>query len=101
MLRKCFYTFEYLDDWEKFNETLPEKEEFYRHLNIKDITDADYVHTKRVCKDFEIKHLEQYHDLHVQSDALLLAYLFENFRNMCSEMYELDPTKFLSAPGLA
>ena len=75
MLRKCFYTIEYLDDWEKFNETLPEKKEFYRHLNIKDITDADYVHTKRVCKDFEIKHLEQYHDLHVQSDALLLTCL--------------------------
>ena len=43
-----------MDDWEKFNETsLPEKEDFYRHLNIEDITDADYAHTKRVFKDFK------------------------------------------------
>ena len=53
-----------MDDWEKFNETtLPEKEYFYSHLNIDDITDADYAHAKRVCEDFEIKHLGQYHDL--------------------------------------
>ena len=45
-----------MDDWEKFNETtLPEKQEFYCNLNTEDITDADYMHTKRVCKDFEIK----------------------------------------------
>ena len=46
------------DDWEKFIETLlPEKEDFYSHLNMEDITDADYVHAKRVCKGFEIKKL--------------------------------------------
>ena len=55
---------EYMDDWEKFNElSLPEKEGFYSHLNIKDITDADYVHAKRVCKDFKIKDLRGYNDL--------------------------------------
>ena len=55
-----------MDDWEKFNETsLPEKEDFYSHLNMEDITDADYAHAKRVCKDFEIKNLEEYHDLYV------------------------------------
>ena len=43
-----------MDGWEKFNETLPEKEDLYSHLNMEDITDADYLHTKRVCKDFEI-----------------------------------------------
>ena len=67
----------------KFNETsLPEKEDFYSHLNMEDITDADYVHAKIVCKDFEIKNLGEYHDLHVQSDTLLLATVFENFRNI-------------------
>ena len=46
----------YMDDWEKFNETsLLEKEYFYSHLNMEYITDADYAHAKRVCKDFEIK----------------------------------------------
>ena len=51
LLRKDLYRYEYMDDWEKFNEaTIPEKE----FLNIEDITHADYAHAKRVCKDFEI-----------------------------------------------
>ena len=63
MLQKVFYPYEYMDDWEKINETLlPGKENFYSHLNIEDITDAYYTHTKRVCKDFEIKNLEEYYD---------------------------------------
>ena len=71
-----------MDDWEKFNETsLPEIEDCYSHLNMEDITDADYTHAKRVCKYFEIKSFGEYHDLFVQSDTLLLANEFENFRN--------------------
>ena len=60
-------------------------------LNMEDVTDVDYAYAKRVCKDFEIKNLGQHHDLHVQSDTLLLADVFENFRNMCLKMYKLDP----------
>ena len=76
-------------DWEKFNKALlPEKEDFYSHLNMEDITDADYTHGKRVCKEFEIMNFGKYLDLYdVQSHALLLAYIFENFRNMCLEIY--------------
>ena len=56
MLRKGIYPYEYIDDSEKFNETsLPEKDVFYSHLNMEDITDAGYTHAKRVCKDFEVK----------------------------------------------
>ena len=63
-----------MDHWEKFNGTSsPEKEDFYSHVNVEDITNADYTHTKRVCKDFEMKNLGEYHDLYVQSDTLLLA----------------------------
>ena len=58
-------------------------------------------HTQRVCKDFEIKNLGEYHDLYVQSYTLLLANVFENFRNMCIKICKLDPAKFLSAPELA
>ena len=85
-----------MDDWAKFNErSLPEKEDFYSHLNIEDITDADYAHAKRVCKNFEIKNLGEYHDFYVQSDTFLLPYVFENFRNMCIIIYKIDPEKIL------
>ena len=102
MLRQGVSPYEYMDDWEIFNQTsLPEKEDFYSHLNMEDVTDADYDHAKEVCRDFEIKNLGEHHDLYVQSDALLLADVFENFRNICLEIYELHPAKFLSAPGIA
>ena len=92
LLWKGVYPFEYIDDWEKFNETsLLKKEEFYSHLNMEGITDADYVHAKEVSKDFEIKNVGEYHDLYVQIDTVLLAGVFENFRNKCLEMYQLDP----------
>ena len=68
MLQKCVCPYEYVDNWEKFNKTLPEKEDFYSHLNMEDITDADYTHGERVCKDFEIKDFGEYHDLYVQSN---------------------------------
>ena len=47
LLRKGVYPYEYINDWEKINET-PEKEDFYKHLNIEDITDVYYAHAKRV-----------------------------------------------------
>ena len=54
LLRKGVYPYEFIDDWEKFNETL-RKKDFFSLLNMEDITDADYIHAKRICKDFEIK----------------------------------------------
>ena len=88
-------------DWGKLNETpLTEKEDFHSHLNMENITDGDYMHAKRVCIDFEIKNLGKQHHLHVQRDTLLLA-IIEFFKNMCLEIYELDPVKIFSAPGLA
>ena len=92
LLRKGVYPYEYIDRWERFHETsLPEKEGFYRSLNMENITDVDYRHAKRVFKSLNNKNLDDYHDLHVQSDTLLLANEFENFRNKFIEIYELDP----------
>ena len=102
LLRRDVYPYQYMNDWEKFNErTLPGKEEFYSNLNLKDITDADYMHAKRLCKEFEIRALGEYHDLYLKSDVLLLVNVFGNFRKMCLKIYELDPLKFISVPGLA
>ena len=63
------------------------KKEFYNNLNIKEITDADYMHRKRVCKEFEIKNLGKYYDLYLESDTLLLADVFNIFRKMCFKIY--------------
>ena len=91
-----------MEDWEKFNETLlPETEDFYSQLNMEDITDADYTQEKRVYKDFEIKNWGEDLDLYAQRDKLLLADVFENFRNTYLKICKLSPAKFLSAPGLA
>ena len=68
---------------------------------MKNITFADYPHAKRVCKDFQIKNLGEYHDWYVWCDTLLLADVFQKFRNMCLEIYEFDPPKFISAYGLS
>ena len=55
-----------MDDWEKYNETsIPEKDDFYSHLSMEDITVADDVYAKRVCKNFEIKNSVEYHYLYV------------------------------------
>ena len=102
LLRKGVYLYEYMDNWERFDETsLSNKESFYSNLNMENIDDIDYRHGNNVFKRFRFKNLGEYHDLYVQSDTLLLADVFENFRNTCLEVYELDPAYFLSLPGLA
>ena len=96
LLRKGAYPYEYIDSWERFDEiSLPDKEALYSS------TDVDHRLAKGVFKNLSNKNLGDYHDLYVQNDTLLLADVFENFRNMCINVYELDPVHFLSAPGLA
>ena len=91
-----------MDSWERFNETsLPDKKAFYSELNLEDITDKDYAHAQKVFRELKLKIIGDYHDLYVQSDTLLLADVFENFRNKCIEKHKLDPAHFLSAPRLA
>ena len=77
-----------MDSWERFDETsLPGKKAFYGSLNMEDILDIDYRHANNAFKKFKLKHLGEYHDLYVQSDTLLLADVFENFRKMCMKEY--------------
>ena len=100
LLRKGVYPYEYIDSWKKFNETaLPNKKAFYSNLFLEDVTDEDYLHAQKVIEEFKLKSLGEYYDIYDQT--LLLADVFENFRNKCIEIDELDPTHLLSAPGLA
>ena len=83
-------------DWDKFNETsLPKNKEFSSNLNMENMTDTDYMHAKRVCKDFGIKGLGEYHDFYLNKDVLLLADVFQKFRKMGLKIYHLDPVKSL------
>ena len=91
-----------MDNWSRFNEEeLPDKSDFYSSLNMDEISDTDYRHAKKVFDTFCIKKLGEYLDLYVQSDTLLLADVFENFRDRCIKVHGLDPAYLLSAPGLA
>ena len=102
LLRKGVYPYEYMDTCESFSEiSLPSKEDFYSNLNMEDVSDIDYRHANNVFKGFKFENLGDYHDLYVQSDMLLLADVFNNFRDMCIKEYELDPAHFLSLPVLA
>ena len=102
LVRKGIYPYEYMDSWERFDETsLPDKKAFYSELYLENITNEDYIHSQKIFEELQLKNLGDYHNLHVQRDTLLLADIFENFRNKCIEIYELDPAHFLSAPGLA
>ena len=79
---KCVYPYEYIDSSERYDEIAsPDKEFFYSELYLKEVTDKDYTHAQKVFKEIGLKHIGDYHDLYVQSDTILLADVFENFRN--------------------
>ena len=102
LLRKGVYPYEHMDTWETFSEiSLLSKEDFYSNLNMENIKDIEYRRANNVFKVFKLENLGDYHDLYVQSDTLLLAGVFNNFRDMCIKEYKLDPANFLSLPGLA
>ena len=102
MRRKGVYPYEYMDSWDKFEETkLPPKDAFYSKLSMRGISDKDYEHAQQVWKTMEDKTLGCYHDTYLKTDVLLLADVFENFRDMSMKHYRLDPAHFYTAPGLA
>ena len=99
--RKGVYPYEYMNSLERLKETqLPPKEAFYSRLNDEGIGDEDYTHAQKVRETFEMKNLEYYHNLYNQVDVLLLADVFENFRDICIKNF-LDPAHYYTAPGLA
>ena len=100
--RKGVYPYEYMNSIERFKETgLPPKESFYSSLNDEHISDEDYEHAKKVWNVFGVESLKDYHELYNKTDTLLLADVFENFRNICSSNYGLDPAHYYTSPGLA
>jgi hypothetical protein len=100
--RKGVYPYEYTDSWEKLEETsLPPKEEFYSTLHEEHISNKDYEHATKVWDHFGCRTLGEYSDLYLKIDVMLLADVFENFRDICMKTYNLDPAHYYTAPGFS
>ena len=92
MSQKGVYPYDHMDSFEKFDQTeLPTKQQFYSILNDQHITNDEYNHAKEVWKVFNIRTMDEYHDLYLKSDVLLLADVFESFRKTCMQYYKLGP----------
>ena len=102
LVKKGIYPYEYMSEWNKFKETkLSSKKAFYSKLNRSGVSSENYEHACKVWKEFGIKNLGEYHDLYLKMDVILLANVFEAFREVCLKNYGLDPAHFYMAPGLA
>ena len=100
--RKGVYPYDYMNCFEKLSETcLPPIECWYSRLNDANISENDFEHANRVWDTFQMKTMRDYHDLYLKTDVLLLADVFESFRNICLQHYKLDPAWYFTAPGLA
>ncbi|XP_023242503.1 uncharacterized protein LOC111640701 [Centruroides sculpturatus] len=91
-----------MDSWEKCEmDKLSPKQEFYSILNECGITDEDYEHAQNVWEEFKIRNMGKYSDIYVKTDVLILAEIFQKFRDVCMKTYILDPAWCFTAPGLS
>ena len=102
LCQKGFYPYEWFDNVNKFEfQGLPKPKEFYSCLSQKHISEDNYEHAQNVYEKLNCKSFKDYHLLYLKCDVLLLADVFENFRNTCINYYGLDPANYISAPSLA
>ena len=99
--RKGIYPYNYLTDFDKFDEGLPSREDFYNELDDKHITDSEWDHVLNVWSEFQIETLGDYHDLYVESDVLLLCDVIGKYRKLIITEFNLDPLHFYTLPGLS
>jgi len=100
LTRKGIFPYEYVDCIEKLEETrLPSRESFYSSLIDDTVSESDYAHAVNIWQRFSVQTLGEYSDLYLKTDVLLLADIFENFRDTCMESYGLDPAHYYTLPG--
>ena len=100
--QKGFYPYEYMDNIEKLKDTKPPPQKaFYSKLACKGINNCDYNHVLKIWKTFKMKSLKEYHEVYNKTDVLLLADVFEKFRDLCLKNYKLDPVYYYTTPALA
>ena len=101
MTRKGVYPYEYMDSFERFEEShLPPKDAFYTSFTEEGISEIDYTHAQRVFNHFDMIDLRDYHNFSLLTNVLLLADVFENFRDVCLQHYGLDLAHNYTSPGL-
>ena len=102
LIRKGVYPYDYMDNFDKFNEAkLPPAFEFYSRLYDSNVNEKDYAHAQKVWSHFGFKNMGEYHDLYLKTDVVLLADIFENFRDVCLKNCKLDPAWYYTSPGLS
>ncbi|XP_060859920.1 uncharacterized protein LOC132937114 [Metopolophium dirhodum] len=102
VIRKGVFPYEYVDCNSKLKDTsLPPRIKFYNSLTDDHISKKDYMHACNVWEKFNIKTLGEYSDLYLLTDILILADVFENFRDICLKTFNLDASYYLTAPGFA
>ncbi|KYM93980.1 hypothetical protein ALC62_15425 [Cyphomyrmex costatus] len=100
LTRKGVFPYEYVDCVEKLDDThLPPRESFHSSLTGETVSESDYAHAANVWQRFSVRTLGEYSDLYLKTDVLLLADVFENFRESCVASYSLDPAHYFTLPG--
>nr|XP_015839705.1 PREDICTED: uncharacterized protein LOC107398798 [Tribolium castaneum] len=101
LIKKGVFPYDYVDSWDKLNETiLPSKKDFYSTMHESNISEDSYKHAETVWQTFKIQTLGEYSDLYLRTDVILLADVFETFRETCLNTYKLDPLHYFTLPGL-
>ena len=102
LTRKGVHPYKYINSWDRFEETqLPLINVFYSNLNMSLISEDNYQRAQKVWEEFGIRNLGDYHDLYLRTDVVLLANVYEAFRDTCLEHYKFDPAHSYASPGLA
>ncbi len=102
LLRKGVFPYEWFDSFDKLKETkLPPKQAFYSSLKKGHISDEDYKHAQNVWKVFDMKTFEDYHDLYLKTDILLLADVCEAHKALAMYEYGLNPWFYVTTPSFA
>ncbi|XP_044760347.1 uncharacterized protein LOC123317802 [Coccinella septempunctata] len=100
LTKKGVFPYDYISSVDKLNDTcLPSIEKFYNKLNYEEISDEQYLHAQLIWSTFNCQSLKDYMMLYLKTDIMLLADVFEQFRNSCIKEYELDPIHFYTLPG--
>jgi RNase P subunit RPR2 len=102
LLRKGVFPYEHMTNKDRLTDTcLPSQTQFYSHLTDDTVSDADYSHAQDIWAKFGMNNMQEYHDLYLQTDVILLTDVFEEFRKMSLNFYKLDPLHYYSSPGLS